>query len=141
MRTAAGAMTAIAVLAGSLSLITATPAAAAAYCSSSGYTASGEPMERCTRLDNGTLYHTKRFKADGSTAAITTYSKTAGSTVTVSLGYTGVNGTQYGSSMSISTGETKLKSFHMGYGHYECTSSVGLMKWGSTVYETPSAHC
>jgi hypothetical protein len=43
--------------------------------------------------------------------------------------------------MSISTGETRLKAFHMGYGHYECTSSVGLMKWGTSVYEAPSAHC
>jgi hypothetical protein len=64
-----------------------------------------------------------------------------GSTVTVSLGYSGVNVIQYSSSMSISTGETRLKAFHMGYGHSECTSSVGLMKWGASVYEAPSAHC
>ncbi len=64
-----------------------------------------------------------------------------GSTVTVSLGYSGVNGIQYWSSMSISTGEARLKAFHLGYGHSECTSSVGLMKWGTSVYEAPSAHC
>ncbi|MBW8705300.1 hypothetical protein MBT84_37440 [Streptomyces sp. MBT84] len=78
-------------------------ASAAASCDSSGYTATNEPMERCTRLDNGIpiVHQSSRGVVS------TTYSKTGGSTISAQLGYSRSGTSHYASAVSIASGQTK----------------------------------
>lgn len=114
-------------------------ASAAVACSSSGYTPSNEPMERCTSLSNGTLYHKKAASSTG-TAIYTTYSKEDGTAVSVRLGYSMGGSTVYSSYFTISSGQTVKKTFSKS-GDYVCSSSIGLLNYSGGTFQTPSAHC
>ncbi|MDL2080747.1 hypothetical protein QNN03_30305 [Streptomyces sp. GXMU-J15] len=48
--------------------------------------------------------------------------------------------TKYSSSFSISSGETKSKSWSKS-GSYMCYNSVGLLSYSGGTYQTPAAHC
>ncbi|WP_157876743.1 hypothetical protein [Streptomyces graminilatus] len=112
----------------------------AAYCDSSGYTAAQEPMERCTTLTNGILYHVKRYIGPG-TNIYTTYSKTGGSTVSgVQLGYNKGGTNRYSSSFSISSGDTVKKTWTVDEDK-SCDTSTGLLKYPGGSYQTPVTHC
>ncbi|MGW7301831.1 hypothetical protein [Streptomyces sp. NPDC054829] len=138
MRTkTSAAVIACAIAAGSV-MFSAPAASAAAACDSSGHTAPGLPIERCTKLSNGILYHNK--DGNSPTTLRTTYSKTGGSRVTVKLGYSMSGSTKYSSSFSISSGETKSKSWSKS-GSYMCYNSVGLLSYSGGTYQTPAAHC
>jgi len=128
-------LTALAIAAGSV-MFSAPAASAAAYCSDSGYTATGEPMERCTTLSNGILYN----KQISGTTVYTTYSKTGGSTVSVRLGYTYSGSTTYSSYFSISSGETQRKSWGLGASAY-CKSMTGVLNYSGGTFQTPATHC
>jgi hypothetical protein len=111
-------------------------ASAAAYCDSSGYTATNEPMDRCTTLSNGILYN-HQSSADN---VSTTYSKTGGSSVSVRLGYTYKGSTHYSSYFSISSGQTVQKTFYPGSGSY-CQTMTGVLNYSGGTFQTPSTHC
>ncbi|MEV7797282.1 hypothetical protein AB0O68_35915 [Streptomyces sp. NPDC087512] len=128
-------LTALAIAAGSV-MFSAPTASAAAYCSSSGCTATGEPMERCTTLSNGILYN----KQISGTTVYTTYSKTGGSTVSVRLGYTYNGSTTYSSYFSIGSGQTVKKSGGLGSTAY-CKSMTGVLNYSGGTFQTPSTHC
>ncbi|GAA3376832.1 hypothetical protein GCM10020367_50090 [Streptomyces sannanensis] len=128
-------LTALAIAAGSV-MFSAPTASAAAYCSSSGYTATNEPMERCTTLSNGILYN----KQTSGTTVYATYSKTGGSTISVRLGYTYSGSTTYSSSFSISSGQTVQKSWGLGSSAY-CKSMAGVLTYSGGTFQTPSTHC
>ncbi|MEV6740467.1 hypothetical protein AB0N14_27355 [Streptomyces sp. NPDC051104] len=131
------AVIACAIAAGSV-LFSAPAASAAVSCDSSGYTASGLPIERCTSLSNGVLVH----KKDGNspTTLWTTYSKTGGSTVSVRLGYSMSGSTTYSSYFNISSGQTVQKSWSKS-GSYMCYDSIGVLNYSGGTYQTPTAHC
>ncbi|EFF90911.1 hypothetical protein [Streptomyces sp. e14] len=136
MRTKANAtLIALAFAAGSV-MFSAPAASAAAYCSGSGWTATNEPMERCTSLDNGILYNKQ---ISGSTI-YTTYSKTGGSTISAKLGYIHSGTTTYAAAVSIASGQTVKKSFSVSSGWY-CDSIIGVMSANGTKYQTPATHC
>ncbi|WP_338781149.1 hypothetical protein [Streptomyces sp. DG1A-41] len=138
MRTkTSAAVIACTIAAGSV-LFSAPAASAAAYCDSAGYTASNDPTERCTSLSNGILYHKKTNSAP--TNIYTTYSKTGGSKTSVKLGYSMRGDTHYSASISISSGQTKQKSWKL-TGDYGCYNSTGLLKYSGGTYQTPAAHC
>ncbi|MEU5578834.1 hypothetical protein ABZ791_00030 [Streptomyces huasconensis] len=117
-------------------MITAPAASAAAYCSHSGYTATNEPMERCSSLSNGVLYN----KQISGAKVFTTYSKTGGSAVKVRLGYSLGGSTHYAAAVKIGSGETKKKSWGLSSGSF-CKSMTGLMKYNGGTYQTPTTHC
>lgn len=120
-------------------LLGAPAASAAASCDSSGYTATGLPIERCTTLSNGILIHKK--DNNDPTGLWTTYYKSAGSTITdMRLGYNLDGTTWYSSSFSISAGDTVSKSWSKA-GSYMCYNSVGLLTYSGGTYQTPAAHC
>jgi hypothetical protein len=136
MRSRANVMlTALAIAAGSV-MFSAPTASAAAYCSGSGYTATNEPMERCTTLSNGILYN----KQISGTTVYTTYSKTGGSTVSVRLGYTYSGSTTYSAYFSISSGETEKRSWGLGSSAY-CKSMTGVLNYSGGTFQTPTTHC
>lgn len=119
-------------------LLSAPVASAAAYCSSSGYTSSGLPTERCTSLSNGVVYHKKDY--NNPTSIYTTYSKTGGSSVSVRLGYSMSGSTTYSGYFSIGSGQTVQKSWSKS-GAYMCYSSTGVLNYSGGTFQTPSAHC
>ncbi|MYW48975.1 hypothetical protein [Streptomyces sp. SID161] len=119
-------------------MFSAPTASAAAYCDHAGYTASGEPMERCSSLSNGVLIN-KQTLVDNNTAVYTTYDKTGGSTVTVRLGYV-YNGTHLSDAFSISSGHTVRKHFGAPADAF-CQSMTGLLSSSGSLYQTPSTHC
>jgi hypothetical protein len=138
MRTkTSAAVIACGIAAGSI-MFSAPAASAAAACDSSGYTASGLPIERCTSLSNGKLYH----KKDGNspTTLWTTYSKTGGSSVSIRLGYSLSGSTVYSSYFSIGSGQTVQKSWSKS-GSYMCYNSTGLLNYSGGTFQTPTAHC
>jgi len=128
-------LTALALAAGSV-MFSAPAASAAASCSDSGYTATNEPMERCTSLSNGILYN----KQVSGTTVYTTYSKTEGTTVSVRLGYTYNGSTTYSSYFSISSGQTVRKSWGLSSSAY-CKSMIGVLNYSGGTFQTPSTHC
>lgn len=128
-------LTALAIAAGSV-MFSAPAASAAAYCSGSGYTATNEPMERCTTLSNGILYN----KQVSGTTVYTTYSKTGGSTVSIRLGYTYGGSTKYSSYFSISSGQTQKRSWGLGASAY-CKSMTGVLNYSGGTFQTPTTHC
>lgn len=111
----------------------------ALYCSSSGYTASGDPHERCTSLSNGVLYHSKRANSSG-TNLTTGYDKDGGSTISARLGYSMSGSTVYASAVSIGSGSNVKKSWTVP-GDKACLNSVGLLSYSGGTYQTPAAHC
>jgi hypothetical protein len=119
-------------------LLSAPAASAAISCSSSGYTASGLPTERCTSLSNGVLVHKKDY--NNPTKIWTTYNKTGGSTVSVRLGYSMSGSTTYSSYFSISAGQTVQRYWEKS-GSYMCYSSTGVLNYSGGTFQTPSAHC
>ncbi|WP_158810499.1 hypothetical protein [Streptomyces leeuwenhoekii] len=119
-------------------LLSAPVASAAAYCSSSGYTSSGLPTERCTSLSNGIVYHKKDY--NNPTSIYTTYSKTGGSSVSVRLGYSVSGSTTYSGYFSIGSGQTVQKSWSKS-GAYMCYKSTGVLNYSGGTFQTPSAHC
>ncbi|MFD4626563.1 hypothetical protein [Streptomyces sp. NPDC058475] len=128
-----------AIAAGSV-MISAPTASAATYCDSAGYTATGEPMQRCTKLSNGVLVNWKTYNSDNYTHIHTRYDKTGGSTVSVRLGYSMGSSTVYSSYFNISSGGSSQKDWTK-FGDSACTSSVGLLNYSGGTYQTPSAHC
>ncbi|MDT0616088.1 hypothetical protein [Streptomyces lancefieldiae] len=126
-----------AIAAGSV-MLSAPVASAAAYCSSSGYTASGLPTERCTSLSNGIVYHKKDY--NNPTRMYTTYSKTGGSSVSVRLGYSMSGSTTYSGYFTISSGQTVQKSWSKN-GAYMCYNSTGVLNYSGGTFQTPTAHC
>ncbi|MEV7856794.1 hypothetical protein ACFVZJ_37275 [Streptomyces sp. NPDC058322] len=128
-------LTALAIAAGSV-MFGAPTASAAAYCSNSGYTATGEPMERCSTLSNGILYN----KQSSGTTVATTYAKTGGSAVSVRLGYTYGGSTTYSSYFSISSGQTVKKSWGLSDTAF-CKSMTGVLNYSGGTFQTPSTHC
>jgi hypothetical protein len=138
MRTkTSAALISCAIAAGSV-VISAPAASAAAYCSSSGYSATGLPIERCTTLSNGVLYHKKDY--NNPTKLFTGYSKTGGSAVRIRLGYSMSGSTTYSSYFSISSGQTVQKQWEKS-GSYMCYNSVGVLNYSGGTYQTPAAHC
>jgi hypothetical protein len=133
-RVANATLTALVIAAGSV-MVSAPTASAAPYCDSSGYSETSEPMERCTSLDNGILtIH------QGSSGVIgTSYYKRSGSTISAKLGYSRSGTSHYASAVSISSGQTKAKTWSLGASAY-CSNIIGLMSAGST-YQTPTSHC
>ncbi|MFC9614480.1 hypothetical protein [Streptomyces sp. NPDC056938] len=123
-------------IAGGSVMFSAPMASAAAYCSGSGYTATNEPMERCTTLSNGILYN----KQVSGTTVYTTYSKTGGSSISAKLGYTYSGSTKYASATSISSGQTVKKSFGLGATAY-CKSMTGVLNYSGGTFQTPATHC
>jgi hypothetical protein len=111
-------------------------ASAAAYCDSSGYTETNEPMERCTSLSNGKLF----VKQSSSGVVSTTYSKTGGSTISAQLGYSRSGTSHYASAVSISSGQTKSAKWSLSASAY-CTNTIGLLKYSGGSYQTPTSHC
>ncbi|KOT37566.1 hypothetical protein ADK41_19650 [Streptomyces caelestis] len=111
----------------------------ALYCDSSGWTASGDPHERCTSLSNGVLYHSKRASSSGTTLR-TGYDKDGGSTISAQLGYSMSGTTKYASAVSIANGQNKSKSWTVS-GDKACLNSVGLLSYSGGSYQTPAAHC
>ncbi|MFJ6661582.1 hypothetical protein ACIQNG_35320 [Streptomyces sp. NPDC091377] len=136
MRSRANATLATLVIAAGSVMLSAPTASAAAYCSSSGYSSTNEPMERCTKLSNGVLYN----KQTSGTNVYTTYSKTGGSTVSVRLGYTYAGTTKYSPYFSISSGSTVKKSWTLGSSAY-CKSMTGVLNYSGGTFQTPSTHC
>ncbi|MDF3140697.1 MULTISPECIES: hypothetical protein [unclassified Streptomyces] len=138
MRTkTSAALIACAIAAGSV-MFSAPAASAAAYCDSSGYTAIGLPIERCTSLSNGVLVHKKDY--NNPTKLWTHYGKTGGSTVSVRLGYSLSGSTTYSSYFSISSGQTVTKYWEKS-GSYMCYNSVGVLNYSGGTDQTPAAHC
>ncbi len=114
-----------------------TPAASAAtYCSNGGYTATGEPMSRCTELDNGILY----VHQAGNGNVTTGYDKTGGSAISAQLGYSRGGTSHYVSAVSISSGQNKSHTWALAESAY-CTSTIGLLKYTGGSYQTPASHC
>jgi hypothetical protein len=99
------------------------------------------PWVRCTKLDNGRLFHGKKTY-DTETRAVTFYQKTGGGSVTLRLGYT-ANGTEHWSDyFTQKKGETKTRSWHFGPRNQECKSSVGLLQEKhSDKRQTPIQKC
>jgi hypothetical protein len=128
---------ALAIAAGSVMFSTpaASAAAASVYCDSAGYTATSEPMSRCTSLDNGVLYVHQASNGNVTTG----YDKTGGSAVSAKLGYSRGGTSHYASAVSISSGQNKSHNWALSESSY-CTSTIGLMSAGST-YQTPVSHC
>jgi putative hemolysin len=116
-------------------------AASRTYCSHDGYTATGDPRQRCTKLDNGYLFHWKNT-VDTGTRAYTSYDKTGGGSVSVRLGYS-YNGTEHWSSYSsIGSGNSKSKSWGFGERNRDCKSTIGLLQQrGKDKVQTPIAKC
>ncbi|MFE6940180.1 hypothetical protein [Streptomyces chartreusis] len=138
MRTkTSAAVLACAIAAGSV-LISAPTASAAAYCDSSGYTATSSPTDRCSKLSNGILYHKKTNSSP--TVISTQYSKTGGSKVSVRLGYSMSGSTTYSTYSSISAGQTVTKSWRK-TGDYGCYNSTGILNYSGGTFQTPAAHC
>ncbi|MFF2127493.1 hypothetical protein ACFVW1_19235 [Streptomyces olivochromogenes] len=136
MRTKTSAtLIACAFAAGSV-MFSAPVASAAAYCDSSGYTATNEPMSRCTTLTNGILYAHQSSNDKISTQ----YSKTGGSSVSVRLGYSYRGSMHYSSYFSIDKGDTVTKQFSPGTGTY-CQSMTGVLNYSGGTFQTPSTHC
>lgn len=129
-------------IAASAVMLGAPTASASDYCDSSGYTATGEPMQRCTKLSNGVLTHWKTYVSSGnSTNIYTRYNKTDGSgSVSVRLGYIYNGSTTYSSYFSISAGGATQKSWSKS-GDYSCSSSTGVLNYSGGTYQTPSTHC
>ncbi|WP_202440849.1 hypothetical protein [Streptomyces sp. SID69] len=117
-------------------MFSAPTASAVTYCDSSGYTATNEPMERCTSLSNGILaIH------QGSSGVIgTSYYKSGGSAISASLGYSRSGTTHYKAAVSISSGQTKSTTWSLGADAY-CSNIIGLMNSGGDKYQTPTSHC
>ncbi|WP_371670157.1 hypothetical protein OG985_22500 [Streptomyces sp. NBC_00289] len=116
-------------------MVSAPTASAVTYCDSSGYTATNEPMERCTSLDNGIL----AVHQSSSGNVGTEYYKKSGSTISIKLGYSRSGTSHYASAVSISSGQTKRNTWSLGASAY-CSNIIGLMSAGST-YQTPTSHC
>ncbi|CQR63141.1 hypothetical protein [Streptomyces leeuwenhoekii] len=138
MRTKTSAVVLASAMAAGSVLLSAPVASAAAYCSSSGYTSSGLPTERCTSLSNGIVYHKKDY--NNPTSIYTTYSKTGGSSVSVRLGYSMSGSTTYSGYFSIGSGQTMQKSWSKS-GAYMCYNSTGVLNYSGGTFQTPSAHC
>jgi len=111
-------------------------ASAAAYCDSSGYTATNEPMERCTKLSNGILIVHQSFSG----VVSTTYAKTGGSTISAQLGYSRSGTSRYAGAVSIASGQTKSATWSLSASAY-CTSTIGLLTYSGGSYQTPASHC
>ncbi|SED27182.1 hypothetical protein SAMN04490357_4344 [Streptomyces misionensis] len=116
-------------------MISAPTASAITYCDRSGYTATNEPMERCTSLDNGIL---SVHQASNGVVG-TEYYKKSGSTISAKLGYSRSGTSHYASAVSIGSGQTKRVTWSLGASAY-CSNIIGLMSAGST-YQTPTSHC
>lgn len=136
VRTKTSATLIAAALAAGSVMFSAPAASAAAYCSSSGWTSTNEPMERCTELSNGILYN----KQTSEPKVFTTYSKTGGSSVRVRLGYTYRGSTHYSSYFTIGSGETVKKGFSPSGFRY-CQSVTGVLNYSGGTFQTPSTHC
>ncbi|MFE1953270.1 hypothetical protein ACFW9D_22710 [Streptomyces sp. NPDC059524] len=117
-------------------MFSAPSASAVTYCSSGGYTSTGEPMERCTSLSNGIL----AVKQSSSGVVSTEYYKSGGSTITAKLGYSRGGTNHYASSVSISSGTTKRQTWSLSAGSY-CTSTIGLLSYSGGTFQTPTSHC
>ncbi|MGW7383594.1 hypothetical protein [Streptomyces sp. NPDC054794] len=111
------------------------------YCSHDGYTATGDPRQRCTKLDNGYLFHWKNT-LDTETRAYTRYEKTGGDSVSVPLGFS-YNGTEHWSGyFSMDSGDAKTKSWSFGARNRDCKSTIGLLQQRShDKVQTPIAKC
>ncbi|MEH0513255.1 MULTISPECIES: hypothetical protein [unclassified Streptomyces] len=116
-------------------MVSAPTASAITYCDSSGYAASNEPMHRCSTLDNGIL----AVKQGSSGIVGTEYYKSGGSAISIKLGYSRSGTSHYTSVGSISSGQTRLRTWALGENAY-CSNIIGLMSAGST-YQTPTSHC
>ncbi|MGJ3558823.1 hypothetical protein ACR6C2_07540 [Streptomyces sp. INA 01156] len=134
MRNKTSAALLVGAMAASSLLLSAPAASAAAYCSSSGYTSTGLPTERCTELSNGYLYHKKDY--NNPTYMYTTYSKTGGSSVSVRLGYSMSGSTTYSSYFTISACQTVQKSWSKS-GSYMCYNSTGVLNYSGGTFQTP----
>lgn len=128
-------LVALAIAAGSV-MFSAPSASAVTYCSSSGYTVTSEPMERCTKLSNGIL----AVKQSSSGVVATEYYKSGGSTISAKLGYSRGGNSHYGSYISISSGSTKRQTWSLSASSY-CTSTYGLLSYSGGTFQTPSSHC
>ncbi|MGW0121881.1 hypothetical protein [Streptomyces sp. NPDC003327] len=135
--------TSSALLAASLvvgSVLAGAPAASAnTYCSSSGYTGSNTPRERCTSLSNGVLTHWQRLSLPY-TKWDTKYYKSGGSAVSVRLGYSTRGATTYSTAFTISAGQTVTRTWQQ-IGDYTCYSSVGILTYSGGTFQTPAATC
>ncbi|WP_328837041.1 hypothetical protein [Streptomyces europaeiscabiei] len=116
-----------------------TAALAVPHCDSAGYTASGDPRQRCTSLDNGKLFHSKQGGST-TTPIFTQYYKTGGSRITAKLGYSMSGSTHWGASVSISSGGSSKKTWNPA-GDRECLNSVGLLSYAGGSFQTPATHC
>lgn len=116
-------------------------AATRGYCSHDGFTATGDPRQRCTKLDNGTLYHLKNT-LDTETRAYTSYVKTGGGSVSIRLGYS-YSGTEHWSGFfTIKSGDSKQKSWGFGERNRDCKSTIGLLQQkNKDKVQTPIAKC
>jgi hypothetical protein len=126
---------ALAIAAGSV-MFSAPTVSAVTYCDSSGYTATGEPMERCTSLSNGIL----AVKQSSSGVVSTEYYKSGGSTISAQLGYSRSGTNHYASAVSIASGTTKRQTWSLSASAY-CTNTIGLLKYSGGSYQTPTSHC
>ncbi|WP_159042153.1 hypothetical protein VM636_30140 [Streptomyces sp. SCSIO 75703] len=119
-------------------MFSAPAASAAAYCSSSGYTAIGLPVERCTSMSNGVLLHKKDY--NNPTDLWTRYDKTKGTAVSVRLGYSMSGSTTHSSYFTISSGGSVTKHWQKS-GTYMCYSSTRVLNYSGGTFQTPAAHC
>ncbi|KUM77204.1 hypothetical protein [Streptomyces griseorubiginosus] len=117
-------------------MISAPTASAVDYCDSAGFTATSEPMQRCTTLTNGIL----AVKQASNGLIGTEYYKKSGSAVSIKLGYSRSGTSHYASAVSISSGQTKLKNWSLGESAY-CSNIIGLMSASGSTYQTPTSHC
>ncbi|MET8831707.1 hypothetical protein ABZX40_38425 [Streptomyces sp. NPDC004610] len=134
-RIANTALVALAITAGSV-MFGAPSASANSYCSSSGYTETGEPMERCTTLSNGIL----TVKQASSGVVSTAYYKSGGSTISARLGYSRSGSSHYKPAVSIAVGATSRATWSLSASAY-CTSTIGLLSYSGGTYQTPASHC
>ncbi|MEU6277368.1 hypothetical protein ABZ871_33955 [Streptomyces populi] len=108
-------------------------------CDHSGHT--GDPRERCTKLENGWMVHGKKT-VDNYTRAYTRYEKNGGGSVSLKLGYTRNGSEHWSSYFTMRSGDSKVKSWNYGHMNLECTSSIGLLQQrGQDKRQTPIAKC
>ncbi|WP_329138961.1 hypothetical protein OG552_32120 [Streptomyces sp. NBC_01476] len=100
-------------------------------CPSSGYI---EHYFTCTSLSNGVLQHYKYTNDIAETA----YYKTGGSATSAAVGYGKGSSSVYAGAKTISSGQSVDASWS---GVAYCTSTVGLLKASSGLYQTPPATC
>ncbi|MFF9087928.1 hypothetical protein ACF1BE_16160 [Streptomyces sp. NPDC014991] len=99
------------------------------------------PWMRCTKLDNGRLFHGKKTY-DTETRAVTFYQKTGGGTATLRLGYSANGHEHWSGYFTQKKGQTKTKSWPFGARNQECKSSIGLLQEkGGNKVQTPIQKC